>query len=191
MQLNGPSSAGKSTLAAAFARRQPTPWRVFPVDLLHSIRSRPGLRPQGCSLTPDDWRATFRRTRAGYHRALAGLAEAGNDVVADHVLNEAWRLDDLLEVTVDVPVLLVHVTASPEDLTRREASRGDRDPGVAVAQLELVFRHSDCDLEIDTSVTSTAQAVEQMQDLIANWPDPTAFDRLRQRPVSSTPNTPG
>ncbi|WP_170221906.1 phosphotransferase-like protein [Yimella lutea] len=68
MLLNGRSSAGKSTLAAAFARRQPTPWRVFPVDLLHSIRSRPDLRPQGCPLTPDDWQATFRRTRAGYHR---------------------------------------------------------------------------------------------------------------------------
>ncbi|WP_220093707.1 chloramphenicol phosphotransferase CPT family protein [Flexivirga caeni] len=39
--LNGPSSAGKSSLAAAFAAIQPTPWHNLPVDLVHSSRSRP------------------------------------------------------------------------------------------------------------------------------------------------------
>lgn len=46
-------------------------------------------------MTGDDWQAVFLRSRAGYHRMLAGLATAGNDVVGDHVLSQPWRIADL------------------------------------------------------------------------------------------------
>lgn len=178
--LNGPSSAGKSSLAAEFARTQPTPWHYLPVDLVHAARSRPAAMAD----TPGDdpiWQAVFRRSRAGYHRMLAGMASAGNDVVGDHVLNESWRIADLLQVLADVPVLLVHVTASLEELERREAARGDRVAGTARAQHDIVFAHGDCDLELDTTDLSSEEPAATISRLVQSWPETTAFDRMRAR----------
>ncbi len=106
--FNGPSSAGKTMLSQTVARRLATPWLLLPVDLFHQIRTRPDA-----DLTDRQWHDVFHRTRAAYHRALAGAASSGMDVLGDHVLNEPWRLDDLLRLTVGIDVLLVHVTCSP------------------------------------------------------------------------------
>lgn len=178
--LNGPSSAGKSSLAAEFVRMRPTPWFNLPVDLVHSIRSRPAALSDQPWDAPR-WQEIFRRSRAGYHRLLAGLAAAGNDVIGYHVLNEPWRLKDLLQaVAADIPVLLVHVTARTRDLERRERARGDREPGTARAQIDVVFAHGDCDLQIDTTDISTADAARAVSELVASWPEPTAFDRMKR-----------
>ena len=56
------------------------------------------------------------RTRRGYHRVVAALAEAGNDVVMDYPLSEPWRLADLLEVLQRCDVTLVDVRCAPEEL---------------------------------------------------------------------------
>lgn len=178
--LNGPSSAGKSSLATAFVAMQPTPWHYLPVDLVHSIRSRPETMAQVPGDAPQ-WQRVFRRSRAGYHRMLAGMASAGNDVIGDHVLNEPWRITDLLRVLDGIPTLLVHVTASLEELERRESSRGDRVIGTALAQHEIVFGHGDCDLWVDTTGLTSEAAAARVTDLVESWPDTTAFDRLRAR----------
>jgi chloramphenicol 3-O phosphotransferase len=122
--LNGPSSAGKTTLAKAVSKRLTTPWLVMPVDLFHKIRTRPSA-----TLTDRQWHDVFHRTRAAYHRALVGAAAVGCDVLADHALSEPWRLDDLLRLSGGLDVLLVHVTCKPAELARREKTREDRDPG--------------------------------------------------------------
>ena len=124
--LNGPSSAGKTTLAKAVVGRLRTPWLLLPIDLFHQIRTRPDA-----DLTDRQWHDVFRRTRAAYHRALVGAVACGCDVLGDHVLSEPWRLDDLLRLSVGLDVLLVHVTCDPAELRRREKARGDRDPGTA------------------------------------------------------------
>ncbi|MEJ7832828.1 MAG: AAA family ATPase [Nocardioides sp.] len=175
--LNGPSSAGKTMLCAELVELLDTPWHVVPVDLVHAVRSRPDLR----GVTGIDWDAVFRASRAGYHRAVAGLASGGCDVVADHVLDEAWRLSDLLDVTAGLDVLLVHVTCAPEVLRAREEARGDRVPGVAVDQLARVFAHGDCDLLVDTSTLSALECARRVADLVAVPPGSRAFDRLRSR----------
>lgn len=173
--LNGPSSAGKTTLSQAVARRLPTPWLLMPVDLFHHIRTRPDA-----DLTDRQWHDVFHRTRAAYHRALVGAATSGMDVLADHVLNETWRLDDLLRLTVGVDVLLVHVTCSPKELRRRERLRGDRDVGSALHQQRLVFQHGDCDLTVDTTY-GPDEPTAALLDLIRKPPTERAFDRLRAR----------
>ena len=88
--LNGPSSAGKTTLAKAVVGRLRSPWLLLPMDLFHQIRTRPDA-----DLTDRQWQDVFHRTRAAYHRALVGAAACGCDVLGDHVLSEPWRLDDL------------------------------------------------------------------------------------------------
>ena len=173
--FNGPSSAGKTTVAHAVARRLSTPWLLLPVDLFHQIRTRPDA-----DLTDRQWQDVFHRTRAAYHRALVGAASCGCDVLADHVLNEPWRLDDLLGLSVGLDVLLVHVTCSPKELRRREKARGDRDPGTAVLQRRLVFQHGDCDLTVDTTY-GPDEPTAALLELIRNPPTERAFDRLRAR----------
>jgi chloramphenicol 3-O phosphotransferase len=173
--LNGPSSAGKTTLSHALSDLLPTPWHVFPVDLVHAMRSRPDLR----GVAGIDWQSVFRASRAGYHRAIAGLAHTGCDVIADHVLSEPWRLADLLDVTRGLDVLLVHVTCDPDVLVAREAARGDREPGVALHQLGSVFAHRDCDLTVDTTSTSAEACAADVARLLDEPSPGRAFERLR------------
>jgi chloramphenicol 3-O phosphotransferase len=175
--LNGPSSSGKTTLSEALAELLRTPWHIFPVDAVHAMRSRPDLRGH----VDIDWQQVFRTSRAGYHCAVAGLATAGCDVIADHVLDEPWRLLDLLRVTVDLDVLLVHVDCSPKVLSEREARRGDREPGTAVRQLALVFAHADCDLTVDTTAASAELCAREVASLLDSPFQERAFDRLRHR----------
>jgi chloramphenicol 3-O phosphotransferase len=171
--LNGPTSAGKTTLSHAVAARLTTPWLVLPVDLFHQIRTRPDA-----DLTPREWNDVFRRTRAAYHRALAGAVASGCDVIGDHVLNEPWRLDDLLRLTPGLDVLLVHVTCSDAEIRRREKARGDRDPGSAIIQRRQVFQHGDCDLEVDTTY-GPDEPTAALLELVRKPPAERAFDRLR------------
>ncbi|WP_169333363.1 phosphotransferase-like protein [Demetria terragena] len=180
--LNGPSSVGKSTAARAFADAQATPWLVLPVDLFHAQRSRPDLTvPQHCSMTEGDWQTVLHQTRAAYHRALAGAAAAGMDVVGDHVLNEPWRLVDLLDVTQGLDVFLVHLRADLDTLERRERERGDRQVGTARIQQNLVYDHVDCDLELDTTRRGPLDLASAITALMTSPPRSRAFDRLRTR----------
>ena len=173
--LNGPSSSGKTTLTQTVTSRLATPWLALPVDLFHQVRTRPDA-----DLTDRQWQDVFHRTRAAYHRALTGAASSGMDVLGDHVLNEAWRLDDLLRLTVGLDVLLVHVTCSPKELRRRERARGDREIGTAAAQQRLVFQHSDCDLTVNTTY-GPDEPTAAILDLIRRPPADRAFDRLRAK----------
>jgi len=172
--LNGPTSAGKTTVSQAVAARLTTPWLVLPVDLFHQIRTRPDA-----DLTPREWNDVFRRTRSAYHRALTGAVASGCDVIGDHVLSEPWRLDDLLRLTPGLDVLLVHVTCSTTELRRREKARGDREPGAAAVQLRQVFQHGDCDLEVDTTY-GPDEPTAALLELIRRPPTDRAFDRLRE-----------
>src|SRR3954447_1801180 len=173
--LNGPSSAGKTTLTQAVSSRLTTPWLVLPVDLFHQIRTRPSAE-----LTDRQWHDVFHRTRAAYHRALVGAAAVGCDVLGDHVLSEPWRLDDLLRLSDGLDVLLVHVTCEPAELVRREKARGDREPGTARTQQRLVFAHRDCDLRVDPP-PGPDEPTAAVLELIRRPPADRAFDRLRER----------
>jgi AbrB family looped-hinge helix DNA binding protein len=57
--------------------------------------------------------AMLRRTRLGYHRAVAAVASVGNDVIMDYPLSEPWRLDDLLDVLEGYDVTAVDVQCHP------------------------------------------------------------------------------
>jgi chloramphenicol 3-O phosphotransferase len=86
--LNGASSSGKSEIGRALQRLLPDPWFHFPVDALGAMRSTEHTR----ALDEDEVEAMLRRTRMGYHRAVAAVASVGNDVIMDYPLSEAWRL---------------------------------------------------------------------------------------------------
>jgi chloramphenicol 3-O phosphotransferase len=109
------------------------------------------------------------------------MAEAGNDIVVDHVLSEPWRLLDCLTVLRPEDVLFVGVHCPLDELARRELARGDRPQGLAARQYDLVHGHDNYDLECDTSAASPLKCTHQVKVFLPRHPGPTAFTRLRRR----------
>ncbi|MET7361159.1 AAA family ATPase [Streptomyces sp. NPDC005562] len=173
--LNGTSSSGKSSIARELLDiLDDGVYFHLAVDSFNATRTK---RP----LSEKDLDAALRRTRMGFHRSIAAMAEVGNHVVVDHVLSEPWRLVDCLTVLRPESVLFVGVRCSLDELVRREAARGDRPAGLAALQYDLVHRHGDYDLECDTSTTSPAECAALIKEFIPTRPTPTAFTRLRAR----------
>ncbi|MBA3233344.1 MAG: AAA family ATPase [Propionibacteriales bacterium] len=172
--INGASSAGKTAVASALLSLLDQAWFLMSVDDINAMRHRRDI--EGSEL--DD---VLRRTRAGFHRAVAGMAAAGNNIVVDHVLSEPWRLDDCLDVFEGLDVVFVGVRCDAVELERRERVRRDRPPGLALAQLSEVHVHSDYDVEIYTTNNSAAQGAERIAAFLARSGSGRAFDRLRSR----------
>ena len=170
--LNGTSSSGKSSIAAELLRMLDEPYFHLPVDAFHAMRS-------GAPVPPDQLGTVLHRTWQGYHRAVAGMAEAGNNIVVDHVLSARWRLDDCLSLFAPEAVVLVGVHCPPEELERRERERGDRPAGLAARQLKQVHAHGIYDLECDTSRATPRECALRIKEFLPDRPTPTAFQRLR------------
>ncbi|GAA2145950.1 hypothetical protein GCM10009760_35170 [Kitasatospora kazusensis] len=175
--LNGTSSSGKSSLAVELLRTLDSPYFHLSVDAFNAM----GARRAELLPTPDDLAAALTRMRRGFHRAIAGMAAAGNNVVVDHVFSEPWRLLDCLDVLAGYDVVLVGVRCPLDELRRRELARGDRQPGTAELQFDLVHAHGVYDVECDTGAAGTEDCARQVRDFLArrDRTAPTAFERLR------------
>ena len=77
--LNGASSSGKSSIGRVLQRVLADPWFLFPVDSLGAMRSTEHTNV----LDEGEVEVMLRRTRMGYHRAVAAVASVGNDVIMD------------------------------------------------------------------------------------------------------------
>ncbi len=176
--LNGTSSSGKSSVARELLDvLDDGVFFHLAVDSFNAMRTKRDLGPAELD-------TALRRTRMGFHRSIAAMAEVGNDVIVDHVLSEPWRLLDCLTVLRPEDVLFVGVHCPLEELTHRERARGDRPPGLAAHQYSLVHGHGDYDLEVDSSTASPRECAEKIKDFLPHRPDPTAFARLRDRYLS-------
>jgi chloramphenicol 3-O phosphotransferase len=173
--LNGASSSGKTSIARELLVVLDRPWFHMPVDAINGMRAK----RRTSELSQPELDLVLARTRAGFHRAVAGMAAAGNNVVMDHVLSERWRLLDCLAVLGDFDVVFVAVRCSEAELTRRERLRDDREPGVAVAQQELVHAHGCYDIECDTTTASALDGALSIKEFLARPEPPAAFEELR------------
>lgn len=173
--LTGASSSGKSSIGRALQHVLADPWFFFPIDSLGAMRSTAHTRV----LDDDEVDAMLRRTRMGYHRAVAALTCVGNDVIMDYPLTEPWRLADLLDVLDGYDVTLVDVRCSPDELDRRERARGDRPVGLARSQSQA-FEHDDRDITVDTITTSPEECARTIVTQLRALASPKAFDRLRE-----------
>ncbi|MFD7535063.1 chloramphenicol phosphotransferase CPT family protein [Streptomyces sp. NPDC059819] len=173
--LNGTSSSGKSSIARELVDiLDDGVFFHLAVDSFNAMRTKRNL-------AQEDLDVALRRTRLGFHRSIAAMAEVGNDVVVDHVLSEPWRLIDCLSVLPPDNVLFVGVRCRLDELARREQARGDRPPGLAALQYDLVHQHGDYDIECDTSAASPRDCAELIKEFLPRRPTPTAFARLRVR----------
>ncbi len=182
--LNGPSSAGKSTLATAMQRRFAADgecWFVYamddffakvPFDWVTAGRHVGVYADEGVVLEIVDgvFRMRMgpigRQVLAAWRGAVGSAARAGLNVIADDVVltEDEWRgwqaeLDGLdthwVRVRIDLDVL-----------EAREQARGDRMPGQARAQYEDAYRYPTYDAEVDTGTLDPDAAAAVV---LAEW----------------------
>ena len=87
--LNGASSSGKSTLATALQAALPQPFLHVSSDQLVQAGMLPHRTSDGGAF--DWWHQIRPRFFAGFHRCLPAFAEAGNDLIVDHVIESSGR----------------------------------------------------------------------------------------------------
>jgi chloramphenicol 3-O phosphotransferase len=172
--LNGASSAGKSTLAAALQARLEQPFWHYSIDHLRAARVLPSSRIDTGEFNWADMREQFF---AGFHATIPALAAAGNNLLVEHIVENADWMARLLGLLRGFDVFFVGLHCPLEELQRRERERGDRRIGEAQADYETTHTFCLYDLEI----TSLAPVEVNVSRIIAVWSSrraPVAFERM-------------
>lgn len=175
--LNGTSSSGKTSIAAELLRLLEPSYFHMSIDAFSAMCDGDRVT----KLDAPELSEFLHRMRAGFHRAVAGMARAGNDVIVDHLLSEPWRLQDCLEVMEGLDVVLVGVQCPSDELDRRERARGDRAVGQGAAQRLSVHQHGLYDFEVDTGTLSPRESAEAIREFLNRAPATRVFDELRGR----------
>jgi chloramphenicol 3-O phosphotransferase len=166
--LNGTSSSGKTTLAAALRRRLEADdecWVVYSQDDFTAKLPPSWIKAgkhvgrhakDGFVLELNDGAFELRvgpvghAILAAYRGAVATAAHAGLNVIVDEVTMKQEEWDDW-QVRLDgIDTTWVRVELALDEVERREAARGDRTPGHARYQVDIVHRFADYDLVVDT-----------------------------------------
>ena len=178
--LNGTSSSGKTTLAKALQEKLAEPFMYVSLDGFFHLYPERFLNPTS-QQAADLITALIPAVISGMHRSVAALAQAGNNVLVDHVLQEDKWLSECVEAWAGVEVLFVGVKCPLEITEKREKKRGDRTIGTARNQYERVHAHDCYDVEVDTSVLSVEECVARILELMKNKPEESAFRKLKVR----------
>lgn len=154
--LNGPSSAGKTTLAHAVRDAAPATTLVVSIDQL-----MPSIAPT----QPRGWALYAALTEATCAAAVA-FADAGYDVVVDTVFERAECVATAQAMLARHEHALVAVTCALDVLEARERARGNRRIGQARGQRERVLHDARYDLVVDTSAMSIAECTAAVAALL-------------------------
>jgi chloramphenicol 3-O phosphotransferase len=94
----------------------------------------------------------FQALELAWLSGIAAMVRAGAKVIIDDVfLGGAQSQQRVRDQLTGLPVLWVGVRCDPAVAAARERARGDRIPGMAKRQAELVHQGVHYDLELDTS----------------------------------------
>ncbi|HSJ87358.1 MAG TPA: AAA family ATPase [Anaerolineales bacterium] len=175
--INGPSSSGKTTLALAAQKQFDIPFLRFSFDLFLDNQVLPLEQIRNGSFS---WEAMRSSVFRGIHRCLPALANAGNNLIFDHIIESKSWLEDLLPSVSGLDVFFVGLHCSLPELERREAERGNRRSGEARTDFETVHNITSYDLELN----SENALEDNVKLLIEMWKirkRPSALDRMIQQ----------
>ena len=182
--MNGPSSAGKTTLCRALQAAIEEPCLVTGFDdfiLMAAPRyyrgadtsrqderdaftamgvemvttSPPGAPP---SVTAR-FGPVFRRILDAMAPAVRALVDGGNPVIFDHVLHDRAMHESCRNAFAGLDVFAVGVTCPVDILEARERERGDRVLGRARGLASVVHGFATYDITVDTGAMTTAACV--------------------------------
>ena len=172
--INGPSSAGKTTLALGLQEALDLPFIRFSFDLFMEHKAFP---TQAIRSGRFSWEAMRPAVFSGIQQCVPALAQAGNNVLFDHIIETRGMLDELLRLLSGLDVFFVGLHCSLEELERREMQRGDRRAGEARLDFQTVHSITTYDLELD----SENLLEENVSRLLRAWHErqrPNALDRM-------------
>ena len=172
--LNGPSSAGKTTLAWELQTNAPGYWYWLPLD--HFFDAVPSQQWE------KDEREGFRIAYDLHHDCVKLASDQGKDVIVDTVICDKDTFASFERKLSDCAVIMVKVTCPVEELNRREIARGDRDIGLAAGQAEIMVPQKNYDLIVDTHAQTTAECARRIIELLENPAQCTAFKKLAAKP---------
>ncbi|MFE6667789.1 chloramphenicol phosphotransferase CPT [Streptomyces sp. NPDC057697] len=154
--LNGGSSSGKSSIARCLQEVLPDPWLTLGTDTL--VEAMPVSLTEsetGIEFAPDGEVVVgpeFRTLETAWIEGVTTMARAGAGVIVDEVFLGGADSQQRWEKALDgVRVLWVGIRCASAVATAREAARGDRVPGMAAAQADLVHQGVRYDIEVDTT----------------------------------------
>ncbi len=196
--LNGTSSSGKTTVSLALQERLEQPYIHVALDQFRDgmparfrgLNSPAGTTGhEGLNVVPveqdGDIHTDIRFGQMGLtllkgmRRAIASLAECGNNVIIDDIIMQDDFLDDYLQTLVDYQVIFVGIRCPLEVINQRELQRPGRFPGTAIGQFYKVHAHGIYDVEVDTSTMSPTVCADNIAALVESGAKPIAFEQLR------------
>lgn len=158
--LHGASSAGKTTLAQALQEALDRPFLHLSIDHLRDA----GALPQAALARGDfSWADMRPAFFDGFHRAVAGFADAGNDIILEHILDTPGWHTDLTRLLAGHDVLFVGLVCPVAVLEHREAQRGDRPLGSAAHDAH----HIHAGLSYDLTLDGTAPPEQNVAHILA------------------------
>ena len=170
--LNGPSSAGKGSIARALQAIARDDYLHVQMDaFIAMMPERSDDQPDGFTFATsyDDGKplvtitggALAVRTMRGMRHAIAAMAEQGNNLIVDDV-----RLDGMdseyQRLLAPFELFLIGVSAPLDVLEVRELARGDRMIGMARGQHKRVH----CGVQYDLTVNTGTSTPAECSDLI-------------------------
>jgi len=184
--LQGISSAGKSTLAAAMQLALEEHWWMFEADDITRMQAT-SERSGWWQLTPEEkphssWNSDQRLKQwlAGYFGCIATIAKSGSNVIAvGGWLQTEWLLE-LAASLEEIEAYCVGVYCSAEEAERREMARGDRHVGYSRNQLDLVHTHAPYDAHVDTEFQTAEECVHVIEQMLFHPPNQPFFERIRK-----------
>lgn len=185
--VNGPSSAGKTTLCRALQAAIEQPYLVVGFDdfiFMSATRYYRGADTAQQSET-DAWTAlgaelvktsppgspvsvtarfgpVFRHLLDAMAPAVRTLIDRGNPVIFDHVLHDRLMYESYLAASAGLDVFTGGVTCPLDVLEMRERVRGDRVLGRARGLSEVAHTFCAYDTMIDTGITTPAACVKSV-----------------------------
>jgi chloramphenicol 3-O phosphotransferase len=182
--VNGPSSAGKTTLCRALQAKIERPYLVTGFDdfiFMAASRYYRGAdtgqqdqrdrftalgvemvttsQPRAPLAVTARFGPVFRRLVDSMAPAVRALVDGGNAVIFDHVLHDRAMDESLRRATEGLDIFMVGVTCPLDVLEARERARGDRVLGRARGLADVVHSFCDYDVTVDTGQTSTEACV--------------------------------
>ena len=156
--INGPSSAGKTSIAAALCRRLPPGWLSISLDHFTSM-----IPPEWAHQDPEGAAAALALLERSMFGLAAEAASAGHGVIVDTVIQDAAegqrRARALLQ---GIPTVWVGLSAPLSILEDRARARADRPEWLARWQHLRVHEGMTYDLRLDTGHVSVERGIELM-----------------------------
>ena len=185
--VNGPSSAGKTTLCRALQSEILQPYLVVGFDdfiFMSAPRyyrgadtgrqsERDAFTARGVEMVNSappgappcmtaKFGPVFRRLLESMAPAVRSLVDGGNRVIFDHVLHDEAMHQSCLKAFAGLDLFKAGVTCPLDILEVRERARGDRVLGRARGLADVVHGFTSYDLTVDTGTTDPKACVAKI-----------------------------